>query len=167
MTTGYQPMEDQELEDIWYFAYGSNLEIDQKERRTGPIRDAKRSRLDGYRLVFNKLGSDGTGKANIARNPASHVWGVVYLCSQVTLEKMDGWEGVANGDYRRIIVRVQTDQGEELEAMTYVAGESFIRPSLVPARNYLQRIVDGARYHKLPDDYLREIQIAGKKERSS
>ena len=29
-------------EDVWYFAYGSNLWIDQKEKRTGAIRSGER-----------------------------------------------------------------------------------------------------------------------------
>jgi hypothetical protein len=40
--------------DKWYFAYGSNLFIDQKEQRTGRIRQAVCCRLAEYRFAFNK-----------------------------------------------------------------------------------------------------------------
>jgi hypothetical protein len=61
------------VSDQWYFAYGSNLSSEQKECRTGTIREARRARLDGYRIAFNKRGGDGTGKANIVLHPAGAV----------------------------------------------------------------------------------------------
>lgn len=65
------------MDDHWYFSYGSNLAIDQKESRTGKIREARRACLAGYRIVFNKVGSDGTGKANIWPDGTRVVWGMM------------------------------------------------------------------------------------------
>ena len=44
------------MDDCWYFAYGSNLDVDRMQFRTGPMREARRVRLDGYRFAFNKVG---------------------------------------------------------------------------------------------------------------
>jgi len=145
------------VDDYWYFAYGSNLDMDQKENRTGVIREARRARLDGYRIAFNKRGGDGTGKANIILDAARVVWGVVYLCNLAALTAMDKYEGVCGGHYYRKNVCVQCDSGELLEVVTYVAGETFIQSSLVPASDYLERIIRGARMHDLPQNYLHEI----------
>ena len=55
---------------VWYFAYGSNLDRDQKEARTGAIREARVARLRGYRLAFNKRASKaGRLYANIVPDP--------------------------------------------------------------------------------------------------
>lgn len=148
------------MNDQWYFAYGSNLSIDQKESRTGTIREAKRARLDGYRNAFNKRGTDGSGKANIIQDPSRTVWGVVYWCNSAALDKMDKHEGVSGGHYRREYVRVRHDPGDDLEAVTYIAGESFLDDSLVPTDAYLQTILRGARHHELPEDYICEIEGA-------
>jgi cation transport regulator ChaC len=149
-----------EVSDQWYFAYGSNLATDQKEHRTGSIREAKRARLDGYRLAFNKRGSDGTGKANIVPDSGRTVWGVVYRMSPAALAKMDKYEGVAGGHYSRRAVRVRCESGDDRDAVTYVAGHAFLDDSLTPAQNYLQKILQGARGHHLPEDYIREIEEA-------
>jgi cation transport regulator ChaC len=149
------------VSDHWYFAYGSNLLTEQKESRTGPIRDARRARLDGYRIAFNKRGSDGTGKANIVRDADRTVWGVVYRCSPAALDQMDTHEGVASGHYVRTWVRVRVDAGDEVDAVTYIAGDSFVEASLAPSREYLEAILHGARHHGLPDDYVREIERIG------
>ena len=60
--------------DQWYFAYGSNLFINQKERRTGRIRQAVRCRLPGFRFAFNKRGNGGQVYANIVPDDAAEVW---------------------------------------------------------------------------------------------
>jgi gamma-glutamylcyclotransferase len=148
------------MDDRWYFAYGSNLAIDQKEGRTGKIREARHAWLPGHRIVFNKLGSDGTGKANITPDASRVVWGVAYLCSPKALTEMDAYEGVAGGHYHRKNVQVRCESGELLEAVTYVAGEQFVRSAIPPTSEYLHRIVSGARNHGLPEDYIKEVQQA-------
>jgi gamma-glutamylcyclotransferase len=146
------------MRDRWYFAFGSNLYVDQKQERTGVIRESRRARLDGYRIVFNKLGTDGTGKANIEPDETGTVWGVAYLCNPEALKQMDGNEGVSGEHYSRKEVMVQCDSGEVIEAVTYVAGKAYIRPSLLPAHEYLHRIISGARSHNLPEEYIREVE---------
>ncbi len=83
--------------------------MEQKTERTDTIREAHRARLKGYRLTFNKRGSDGTGKANIEEDPQGEVWGVVYRMSEEALKKMDRCEGAGSGHYRRQLVAVELD----------------------------------------------------------
>jgi AIG2 family protein len=143
--------------DVWYFAYGSNLFIDQKECRTGTIRRAIPCRLPGYRFAFNKRGADGTAKANIIRDQSGEVWGVAYLCDPEAMRKMDANEGVDGGHYEHLTVEVTTREGETLRAVTYVAGSDYVVDGLSPSQGYRRKIVDGARHHGLPEDYVRCI----------
>jgi gamma-glutamylcyclotransferase len=91
--------------DRWYFAYGSNLLPDQKQRRTGTIREVKRCRLLGWRLAFNKRGNDGAFYANIVGHETEEVWGVIYRCNPHALSQMDDYEGVCGGHYCRVAGR--------------------------------------------------------------
>lgn len=149
------------MSDQWYFAYGSNLATDQMVNRTGAIREGRRARLDGYRIAFNKRGADGTGKANIVSDPTATVWGAVYRCSPRALKEMDRYEGVSGGHYARKMVRVRVDSGDEMEAVTYIAGDAFIDDSLTPNPEYLETILRGAREHDLPDEYIRDVETLG------
>jgi gamma-glutamylcyclotransferase len=144
--------------DQWYFAYGSNLLVDQKEKRTGRIRQAVRSRLKGYRFAFNKRGDSGQIYANIVPDDTADVWGVVYLCNPVAIRSMDEYEGVASGNYERIHVAVEKDAGETVEALTYVAGKDFTCEPGKPSAEYLGKIISGARHHGLPEEYVRRIE---------
>jgi len=144
--------------DQWYFAYGSNLFIDQKEERTGRIRQAMRCRLQGFRFAFNKRGNGGQIYANIVPDDAAEVWGVNYLCDPLAIQEMDGWEGVSSGHYERIPVTVEKESGEKVEAITYVAGEDFVCDPGNPSVEYLGKIISGARHHSLPEEYVGEIE---------
>ena len=151
-------------EDQWYFAYGSNLSIDRKQDRTGAIRRTERVRLAGYRLTFNKRSNKGDQVyANIIPDAESEVWGVAYCCNPDAFSKLDHCEGVSGGHYRRVSLQVEARNGTTFTATTYIAGDDHIVEEQAPRDGYLQLIVDGAREHKLPADYITMIKdIAGR-----
>jgi len=150
------------VSDIFLFAYGSNLDPGQKENRTGPIREARRGRLLGYRLAFNKRASTGGVYANIVEQQDQEVWGVVYRCSPHAMRLMDNREGVSGGHYRRVDVTVQLEAGGVIEATTYVAGQQFLCTEGRPDPEYLDRLVRGALYHGLSETWIKTIRrLAG------
>ena len=121
-------------DDVWYFAYGSNLWTDQKERRTSAIRtgdDQPRiARLLDYRFAFNKRGSKGQVYANIMPCPGGVVIGVVYRCRPSTVDTMSEWEG----GYERRSVLVNFvychPVGHAIEALHYCHGYHRADPGL-------------------------------------
>jgi gamma-glutamylcyclotransferase len=141
----------------WYFAYGSNLWIDQMTERTGPIRkgaDAPRvARLANHRVVFNMHGGDGHVFANIM-SPGEGVLGVVYRCSPESLRQLDTYEQ----GYERGHVQVVLENGERLDAVTYFAKPAHVGNCSQPSAAYLQRILDGARQHGLPSAYIQGLE---------
>lgn len=147
--------------NAWYFAYGSNLWIEQVVARTGPIRpDAERPRivrLPNHRLVFNmcspRPGDPDAVYANIEPRPGE-VLGVVYSFDAVALQKMDVFEA----GYVRQQVAVQVlESGEWLDAVAYIAEPDNTIHGRSPDDAYLQRIVRGAKQHALPDAYILQI----------
>jgi cation transport regulator ChaC len=147
-------------QDIFYFAYGSNMDVDRKQDRTGRIREARRARLRRYRLAFNKRAQGGGVYANIVHSDSDDVSGVVYRCDPHAMEALDSYEGVDAGHYQRAPVSILLDNGSSVEAETYVAGERFLCPEGSPPRDYLERMLRGARHHGLPDAYIRRVESA-------
>jgi gamma-glutamylcyclotransferase len=145
----------------WYFAYGSNLWIEQMVERAGPIRQGddrpRVARLASYRLVFNMAGDRGQVFANIVC-PGEGVVGVIYGCGPNTLDKLDTYEG----GYERRRVAVVAENGEKVDAVTYVAKPTNLANGRKPSAAYLHRIVTGARQHGLPEVYIREIETMGR-----
>jgi gamma-glutamylcyclotransferase (GGCT)/AIG2-like uncharacterized protein YtfP len=140
--------------DLWYFAYGSNLDAGTflGRRRMRPTA-ARAARLDGYRLVFDlPIGKGERGVANLEPSPADSVYGVVYALSSEGASHLDRTEGVHLGAYRRLDVAVEILDGEQLRAFTYLS--ALRAPGRKPSRRYLDLILNGARRYGLPADYV-------------
>lgn len=120
------------------------------------IPEAKRVRLSGYRFAFNKYSTKevGTGKANIVEEDKRKVWGVIY---EFNVEAFKVLDNIEKGYHQKPIV-VSTDEDEKYESITYVAKDDVVRSGLKPTSAYLKIILDGARYHHLPPEYISEIE---------
>jgi cation transport regulator ChaC len=143
---------------LWYFAYGSNLcrAIFVERRGLQPL-EIRRARLDGHRLTFDlPVGPGERGVANLVGDPAAATWGVCYLLDAAACDHLDRTEGVHRGYYRRLEVSVVTDDGGSLQAFAYqgiasVAGRK-------PSQRYLGLLLDGAREHGLPEEWIRYLE---------
>ncbi len=133
------------------------------------MRNPRVAKLEGYQFAFTKKsnwdsklsrGSRINGKANISENNDSMVWGVLLDLTESEVEKMDDSEGTESGHYFRKTVEVITDSGI-VKAITYVAHDDKLIPNTAPLEWYLNHVLDGAKYHNLPDDYIESIQAMG------
>jgi len=139
---------------MWYFAYGSNMNRQQIERRVH--RTGLRwmtGRLDSYTLCFNKESTlDHSGKANIVPDEQGTVWGVVFEVHEEELERLRAFEG----GYKKKKVEVVTPgQTEKLSAEAFVTDAG--KPDRLPTSSYLQTILEGACQHWLPMEYCQRL----------
>lgn len=141
--------------NLWYFAYASNMSRAQVEQRAGAPAEEKVVRLDNYELNFDKIARGGTGTANLVAAEGKVVHGVLYRVTERQLKTLDRFEGVPD-HYRRSQVTVVDEQGNRLSAQVYLARK--VRKGLKPDRLYLQRIVQGAEEHGLPADYIEQLK---------
>ena len=56
----------------WYIAYGSNMDMDRFTERVGYFTEVRTGDLEGFELVFNKQGDNGSAYANIKYRGAGH-----------------------------------------------------------------------------------------------
>ncbi|MGQ9801370.1 MAG: gamma-glutamylcyclotransferase family protein [Candidatus Saccharicenans sp.] len=140
-----------------YFAYGSNMDPARMSAREVRFSQRVRAILRGYRLKFNKVEyrNPGEGYANIVQEEGGLVEGVLYDIPDSDLSKLDGVEGYP-AHYDRIAVSVQLDDGQEIEAVTYVAQPDSIRDGLKPTREYLSHLL--AAKDVLSNSYYRKLQ---------
>lgn len=111
------------------------------------------ARLAGHRLVCDKPGVDGSGKANLRGDPESVAWGVVYRIPASDWTVLDRFE-VA---YARHYCQLTTTRGEPLAAQLYLAVKPSDKP-LPPFDWYREHMLLGAEEHGLPADVLDEIE---------
>ena len=144
--------------DVWYFAYGSNMDItrlyDARLKPRGvPVKARRLGRLDGWQLVFNKTWHkfSGGGAANIMRAADQVIYGTLNLMPPEGLDVLDHYEGVAAGHYeRRALTVFDCEAGHDVETIAYI-GVNELDPTLIPPRFYLDHLLAGR--DLLPTDY--------------
>jgi hypothetical protein len=131
-----------------YFAYGSNLCVRQMALRCPDASDPRRAVLAGHDWLINQR-----GVATVEPFDGTQVHGVVWQLSDHDLATLDGAEGVPER-YRRNRLTVHTKDGPS-DAWVYI--DHRVNPG-PPRPGYLERIIDGAVHHGLPQrwiDFLR------------
>jgi cation transport regulator ChaC len=139
-----------------YFAYGSNLCTGRLRRRVPSATKIGAARLDGYKLCFHKVSRDGSGKADASKTgiPDDHVWGVVFELDDSQKQILDEAEGLNEG-YAEGTVKVVGEDGSIQQVRAYFAESTSIDPSLRPYSWYHRYVLEGARQHELPAEYIR------------
>jgi hypothetical protein len=122
------------------FAFGSNMCSGRfRDYGVSPEGPGRAAVLSGYRLLFNKKSSeDGSGKANVAAQADSDVWGVLYTIPDVDLDKLDKGEG----GYRRVRLPVRLADHTNTDAWVYVAKKPRDDPALCPHTWYKRFLVE-------------------------
>ena len=139
--------------EVWHFAYGSNLYIPQMLARVGEWTTSKKAQLRGWRLILNvKSTRWGGGTANIRRTdkPNDVVYGAIYLISRRKLEVLTEYEGI-----RPQSVRVESE-GKEVEAKTYIFNQN--KSPLKPVPLYIETIIRGLRQHCYGKDIIEAVK---------
>lgn len=130
---------------VWYFAYGSNMDVAQMLTREAPFTQIKKGRVYGQRLVFNKIADryPGYGYANIVPEHGFDVMGVLYEVNESGLMKLDEKEGVSSNHYFRSQIEVLLDDGSSIEAVVYLAHPSRVKDGLFPTHSYMEHLYKG------------------------
>ena len=137
-----------------YFAYGSNLNWGQMQRRCPSSEFVCVARLFNYRFGITRHSRlRNCGTANICPAQGEEVWGAVYDVSADDLLALDSFED----GYRREMLTVHTLDKESLplEVLIYVAE---LEPNVpLPNAEYKRLILEGAHYWKLPRLYITRL----------
>lgn len=127
-----------------YFAYGSNLCIQQMALRCPDASDPRPAVLADHDWLINER-----GVATVEPFTGSTVHGVLWWLSDHDLATLDSAEGVPSR-YRRDQLIVHTDDGPS-PAWVYIDHRTEPGP---PRPGYLERIIDGASHHGLPQSWI-------------
>ncbi|MEN2998861.1 MAG: gamma-glutamylcyclotransferase family protein [Brevinematia bacterium] len=151
----------------YYFAYGSNMSEEQMKERCNYIPEVVGiGKIRGYIFVYNGYSSKwGGATADIIKtdNEEDVVWGVVYEISENCEKSLDEKEGFKNkdpnkGTYKKIYVCVDIRDGSIIPAYTYIKPDGQQKTNIGnPSDRYRNTIVEAARKHGLPEDYIKNF----------
>ena len=107
-----------------YFAYGSNLNPEQMQRRCPDSQFIDIATLRGFHLAFTGHSRRwGGGVATVLEAPKDQVEGIVWSISDRDLESLDRCEGYPYS-YDRSSLEVRLASGEPRSALIYVKQDS-------------------------------------------
>ena len=140
----------------WYFAYGSNLKRSHLRKIIGEWKQEHCAVLKNFALSFAKGYSKyQSGYANIKPHPDMQVEGVVYLITEQQFKKLDAYEEVVLGVYRRALVIVETNENS-FSATTYKMNKEICL--LSPSSYYLKIVLNGLREHGYHENIIKKVR---------
>jgi len=138
--------------NMLYFAYGSNMCSMRMCERAPSAVAIGTAHLQHHCVICNKLGQDGTAKANIVPRQNASTYGVLYEINTNEMALLDTEET----GYQRVEKMLLNHLNQEVHAQTYVAFRLTHQP--VTTGWYKSLIVQGAAEHGLPEDYIRTLE---------
>ena len=128
---------------MYYFAYGSNLNRKQMMERCPQSRPKPTATLHHYKLVFVGWSRKWRGGvAGIKPWRGERVLGAIYDISESDLKRLDKYEGYPD-TYDRINIIANSENGEPLEAFTYIKKRQSEETR--PSPEYLSTLQQGYR----------------------
>lgn len=128
----------------FYFAYGSNLSLEQMQKRCPGSEPLRSHRLPGYRLVLR-------GVANIELSQGAEIHGAIYSITESDERILDGYEGFPTLYTKGAFTAQIAEADEEVTFYELVARR------YKPAREgYVEIIRTGFRDWNLPVESLQE-----------
>ncbi|MDD3284670.1 MAG: gamma-glutamylcyclotransferase [Patescibacteria group bacterium] len=153
---GYNPNGSGKIDDnreIYYFAYGSNMNLDIMKSRCGEENFVafNNSVLNNYVFYFY-----GRGYANIRESKEinNNVYGVLYKVNNSCMKNLDRSEGYPNL-YQRREVKIKNDFGI-FSAQVYIVENDDTKSN--PSDSYYESIIIGAKQFSLPENHIEYIK---------
>lgn len=137
------------VDTTYYFAYGSNMNLNQMKFRCPDAAIVGNVALDGYRLKFR--GRQGCGYATIVPQKDSRVEGVLWKLTTDCERNLDIYEGYPSFYDKETIV-VREKDGTEWSAMVYIMSGRLKDQPAEPSEYYLRGILEGCHQNGIPTD---------------
>ena len=132
-----------------YFAYGTNMSLSQLISRCPSAKKLLNATLNNYQFIFNSR-----GVATIISKRNSTVYGVLFEIDDSEIDNLDRHEGVPKL-YTKENKKIEFDNGEEFEALVYVATDSEIGK---PRDEHLNIILNALNKEQFPEQYIRNLK---------
>ena len=140
------------FDDIYYLSYGSNLNQEQMKNRCSDARVLGKVIMPGFRLIFR-------GVADFCQDKNSDLCLGVWKISRNDEERLDEYEGVRGGLYRKIYWTMSINS-KKIPALIYQMNRSNIN---LPADSYLETIKNGFEDFRFDLNFLEESLVYTKK----
>ncbi len=136
-----------------YFAFGSNMNLDQMKKRCPGSTFLTSATLEDFRFVYDgKSDRWGGAVGNIVPSEGESVKGALFEINDGDLLSLDQYEGFPNRYKRRELPVKSTDNMKIMAILYFRDNESVGSPS----EAYKETVISGARECGIPEDYIQK-----------
>lgn len=136
------------MDEQLYFAYGSNINLEQMAVRCPAATPVCPVALDNYRLAFR--GSfNFNGVATIIPAQGEKVYGLLWRITLACEQALDRYEGYPRL-YGKEQVTVRDRNGQQYPVMVYIMAREFCLDPAEPSQSYFAGIVQGCKQNGIP-----------------
>lgn len=148
------------MDEKLYFAYGSNINLNQMAVRCPDAVPVKAVVLHDYELAFR---GGGYGVATIIPKQGACVHGLLWKITQECEASLDRYEGYPRLYYKKsVIVKDQSNTGHRV--MAYIMAREFEHEPAYPSAPYFEGIKAGCKMNGIPVRPLYEALTRTKQE---
>ena len=132
-----------------YFAYGSNMNLNQMAFRCPDAEVIESVQAEGYRLAFR-----ASGVATILPEKGSRVEGVLWRISADNEQSLDKYESYPQY-YGKEEIEVRLSDGRQISAVVYCMNYPYAAYPAMPPRGYLEGILEGCVQNRIDTEGVR------------
>ncbi|MCR5845664.1 MAG: gamma-glutamylcyclotransferase [bacterium] len=136
---------------IPYFAYGSNMDINQMEHRCPNAHFLGEATLENHDFAL-----DYAGVATVVPAEGKSTTGILWFISREDERKLDSYEGVSIHCYRKERMQIKFD-GKEVSSLVYVSERDPYDGTLY-RDDYLDNIIDNAMRYEFDPEYVARLK---------
>jgi hypothetical protein len=156
-------LQDGASDDLYHFAYGSNLNSVQLQARCADAKLVAVAKLADHQVGFYGYTSEWDGaEETVIETPGKELWGVIYELTPSGKEKLDDWQDAlfdGSGAYFHSPAKVADQQGKQYSVLLYKKAK--LGDPQKPSEEYLNFIVQGAVERGLPAAYVDQLRGVG------
>jgi len=141
-----------------YFAYGSNINLDQMAFRCPEATALMPVVLSGYELTFR-----GGGVATVIPKKDSEVLGLMWSLTPECERSLDRYEGYPNYYHKTDVAVTDPETGKIYYVMMYEMDEKYKEPC-IPSASYYGGIMEGYKQNNMDTRPLRQALKKAEKE---
>jgi hypothetical protein len=163
--------EEQKLNRLYYFAFGSNMDVYDFEKKYKTAKALRLVKLDGFELVFDKFSeNDNSTVSDIVPEKNHHVIGILYKIDGSEIPKLDKQEG----GYKKEFGEATDAVGNKYDVFYYTV-QNKTKEKQFPKSSYVVKLLAGLKqgWEMNPDEhepmrkdfdrYLHDVKVLFKK----
>lgn len=139
------------MSETLYFAYGSNMNLNQMAHRCPDAKVVGVCRAEGFQLAFR----GGSGVATILPQKDSFVEGVLWRITERCEQSLNRHEGYPHL-YDKETIQVHRPGLPPVEVMVYTINEPYRSQPALPSPGYLHGILEGCRQNGVSTKHIKK-----------